>query len=324
MHEELPSHSPRPACESGTPIGARSIPGYSNKLRILGSINALLGRNRTRPARSVPVIGSDTLKSPDLLRHDPGRPGTTGDILMKPPASHSFDPTDPRFYGEDYYARHLHDRHWFRNNPAKFQMRWNRTIACLQPLSDDLVLELGCAAGEHTFQLAPMVRRIIGLDFSPDAIRLARAENERRGGKAEFVQGDAADLGQFADASIDKVLALDLVEHVTDDVLARMFSETWRVLRPGGRLVIYTPSASHYVERMKAANFILRQLPGHIAVRRGEAYQSLLDAEPWASVKLEYLPSSYPVFGWMDRCMARLPRVGAMFRFRILITAIKP
>ena len=243
---------------------------------------------------------------------------------MKSPISHTFEPTDPRFYGEDYYARHLHDRHWFRNNRAKFQMRWSRTLSCLQPRPDDMVLELGCAAGEHTFQLAPVVRRIVGLDFSPDAIRLARAEGERRGSKAEFVQGDAADLALFADASIDKVLALDLVEHVTDDVLARMFSETWRVLVPGGRLVIYTPSASHYVERMKAANFILRQLPGHIAVRRGAAYQSLLATEPWASVELEYLPSSYPVFGWIDRCMARLPRVGALFDFRILITATKP
>lgn len=243
---------------------------------------------------------------------------------MKPPATHRFEPTDPRFYGEDYYARHLHDRHWFRNNRAKFELRWTHALACLQPQPDDVVLELGCAAGEHTFQLAPMVRRVIGLDFSPDAIRLARAEGARRGSNAGFVQGDAANLAQFADASIDKVLALDLVEHVTDDVLARMFLETWRVLRPGGRLVIYTPSASHYVERMKAANFILQQLPGHIAVRRGDAYQSLLEARPWASVELQYLPSSYPLFGWIDRCMARLPRVGALFRFRILITAIKP
>lgn len=242
---------------------------------------------------------------------------------MKPSASHRFDPTDPRFYGEDYYVRHLHDRHWFRNNRAKFQMRWTRTLACLQPEPDDVVLELGCAAGEHTFQLAPLVRRVIGLDFSPDAIRLARAEGERRASTAEFVQGDAADLAQFANESVDKVLAMDLVEHVTDEVLGRMFSETWRVLRPGGRLVVYTPSASHYVERMKAANFILQQLPGHIAVRRGAAYRSLLEAEPWAKVKLEYLPSSYPVFGWLDRCMARLPGVGSLFRFRILITATK-
>lgn len=251
-------------------------------------------------------------------------PGAASDTPMKPPASSTFEPTDPRFYGEDYYARHLHDRHWFRNNSSKFQLRWTRTLSCLQPRPDDVVLELGCAAGEHTFQLAPMVRRVIGLDFSPDAIRLARAEAERRASPAEFVQGDAANLGEFGDASIDKVLALDLVEHVTDDVLARMFSESWRVLKPGGRLVIYTPSASHYVERLKAANFVLRQLPGHIAVRRGAAYQSMLEAQPWAAVELEYLPSSYPVFGWIDRGMMRLPGVGSLFRFRILITATKP
>lgn len=243
--------------------------------------------------------------------------------MSKPPAP-PFDPTDPRFYGEDYYARHLHDRHWFRNNRAKFELRWRSALQQLAPSREDVVLELGCAAGEHTLQLAPLVARAIGLDFSPDAVRLARAQAERQGSPAEFVQGDVADLGQFDDASIDKVLALDLVEHVPDSVLEKMADEVWRVLGPGGRLVIYTPSASHYVERMKAAGFILRQLPGHIAVREGAAYRALLGARPWARIDVTYLPSSYPLFGWVDRVMMRLPLLGRWFRFRILVLATKP
>lgn len=242
---------------------------------------------------------------------------------MTRPGTPPYPPTDPRFYGEDYYRTSLHDRHWFRNNEAKFRSRWDNALRLLALQHDDVLLELGCAAGEHTLRLAPMVGQAIGLDFSADAIRLARAEAASAGSRAEFRQGDAADLSEFPEASVDKVLALDLVEHMTDDSLRGMLAEAWRVLRPGGRLVIYTPSASHYVERMKAANFILRQLPGHIAVRRGEAYQRMLDELPWARINLEYLPSSYPLFGLADRLLARMPLLGPWFRFRILILAEK-
>ena len=243
---------------------------------------------------------------------------------MTAPSKPPIPPTDPRFYGEDYYTNDLHDRHWFRNNPSKFRLRWESVLARLQLRPDDVVLELGCASGEHTLQLAPRVRRAIGLDFSPDAIRLARNEAIRQSSKAEFVQGDVADLSAFANGSVTKVLAMDLVEHVPDAVLRSMLSETWRVLAPGGRLVIYTPSASHYVERLKAANIILRQLPGHIAVREGAAYRALLESQAWSSIDLGYLPSSSPVFGWMDRLLMRFPSIGYLFRFRILVSATKP
>jgi cyclopropane fatty-acyl-phospholipid synthase-like methyltransferase len=233
-------------------------------------------------------------------------------------------PTDPRFYGEDYYATRLHDRHWFRNNAAKFRSRWDNCLRLLAPQPADVLLELGCAAGEHTVRLAPMVRRVIGVDFSADAVRLARERAASQGSTAEFVQGDVADLAAFDDASVDKVLAMDLVEHVTDEVLSAMLRECWRVLRPGGRLVVYTPSATHYVERMKAAGFLLRQLPGHIAVRSADAYARALRAQPWSDVRIETLPSSYPLFGAIDRMLSRVPGLGPWFRFRILFVASKP
>lgn len=233
-------------------------------------------------------------------------------------------PTDPRFYGEDYYATRLHDRHWFRNNARKFRSRWDNCLRLLALQQDQVLLELGCAAGEHTLRLAPMVRRAIGVDFSPDAVRLARERAAREGSAAEFVQADVADLAGFADASVDRVLAMDLVEHVPDAVLAGLLREAWRVMRPGGRLVVYTPSATHYVERMKAANFILRQLPGHIAVRDGAAYAQALQAQPWEGVRIDYLPSDYPLFGAFDRMLSGIPGIGPWFRFRILILACKP
>ena len=226
-------------------------------------------------------------------------------------------PTAPEFYDEHYYARQLHARHWFRNNEAKFRERWQAVLQRLALAPDDVVVDLGCANGEHTLRFAGLVRRAIGIDFSEAAVRLARQRADAAGSRAEFMQADVARLEAIASGSVHKVAALDLVEHIEDDTLDAALAEVWRILAPGGRFVFYTPSASHYVERLKARNLVLRQLPGHIAVRDAAAYRRALSAQPWASVEISHLPSSYPVFGWIDRLLMRLPGVGGLFRFRI-------
>jgi len=243
---------------------------------------------------------------------------------MTSPAHKSVPPTEPEFYDEHYYARQLHTRHWFRNNPAKFRDRWNACLRLLEPGPEDVVVDLGCAAGEHTFKLAELTARAIGVDFSAAAIRIARARAAETGSRAEFLQADVTDLAAIPSGSVHKVVALDLVEHIEDATLAAALQEVWRVLAPGGRFVFYTPSASHYVERMKAADFILRQLPGHIAVRDAQAYQGALSRQAWAQVDIGHLPSTYPLFGLLDRALMNLPGTGGLFRFRICGVARKP
>ena len=41
-------------------------------------------------------------------------------------------------------------------------------------------------------------------------------------------------------------------------------------------------------------------------------------------MRIEYLPSDYPLFGALDRLLARVPGIGPWFRFRILIAVDKP
>ena len=62
----------------------------------------------------------------------------------------------------------------------------------------------------------------------------------------------------------DKLHRNDLVEqfqgnrnpYVDDPTLVSMLAESRRVLRPGGRLGLYTPDRAHYVARLKAHDFI--------------------------------------------------------------------
>ena len=241
------------------------------------------------------------------------------------PRSHR--PTPPpaaqgAVYDERYFDQELHQDHWFRNNAAKRELRWREVLRMLEPTTGDRVLEIGCAAGAHALRLAPLCREVVGVDLATAAIERAQARAAAgHVANARFLRLDAADLSPLAAGSFDKVAAIDFVEHVDDTTLSAILSECRRLLRTGGRLAIFTPCASHYVERLKARNFVLRQLPGHIAVRGTDAYARLLAEGGFTISSLRFSPSTYPLFGHLDRWLADAAFIGPWFRFRICIVA---
>jgi len=227
-------------------------------------------------------------------------------------------------YDAHYFDAELHRDHWFTNNAAKRARRWQEIMRMLDPTSADRILEVGCGAGEHAVRLGRHVRHVVGVDRSLAGVQRAKRRAEReRAPNLSFAACDAASL-PFSDARFDKVAAIDFVEHVADDVLLLALREVKRVLRPGGVLAIYTPSATHYVERLKARSFVLRQLPGHVAVRDSGAYVRLLQSAGLAVKSQWFSPSDYPIFGTLDRILAPLPFAGSWFHFRICLVAAKP
>jgi cyclopropane fatty-acyl-phospholipid synthase-like methyltransferase len=227
-------------------------------------------------------------------------------------------------YDGEYFDAELHRDHWFKNNAAKRARRWREILRMLEPHAYDRMLEIGCATGEHTVRLAGLVKAVVGIDSAPEAIVRARERAAREHvGNAMFDIADAADLSRYADHSFDKIAAIDFVEHVDDATLGAILGEAARLLVPGGRLAVYTPCATHYVERLKARNLILKQLPVHIAVRGPASYRAALDRAGFSIDSLWYSPSDYPVFGLLDRALAPLPAIGPFFQFRICIVATR-
>lgn len=243
---------------------------------------------------------------------------STKQSIERASSGHEFE----ALYGAAYYRERLHREHWFRDNRLKHEMRWQAALRMLRPEPSDVVLDVGCAAGAHAVRLAPMVSRVTGVDNSPAAIALAR-ERARGIGNAVFVEADATSLAEFANESIDKIMSIDFVEHVTDPQMLRFLEAAWRVLRGGGRLAIYTPCRTHYVERLKANNLILRQIPGHIAVRSPAHYERLFALQSWNIIDRFFLPSTYPVFGKVDRLFGAVPAIGGLFRFRYCVALQK-
>src|SRR5260370_39392094 len=95
------------------------------------------------------------------------------------------------------------------------------------------ILDVGCGTGTMLTHLASC-GKAAGVDIDEEAIGFCR---ER--GLQDVRLGEAANL-PFADGSFDLVTALDVVEHLDDDVGALV--EMKRVLRPDGHILVTVPA----------------------------------------------------------------------------------
>ncbi len=129
------------------------------------------------------------------------------------------------------YEQHqrLEDTHWWFLGRRYLVLRELARHAGSEP---GPILDVGCGTGgmlPHLQQIAPA----IGLDPAPEAAAACR----RRG--VVFVNGGGTRL-PFAAGVFGTITALDVIEHVADDT--GMLRELYRVLRPGGLLLITVPA----------------------------------------------------------------------------------
>lgn len=110
-------------------------------------------------------------------------------------------------------------------------------IASLRP--GQTVLDLGSGAGIDCFLAAKEVGpegRVIGVDMTPQMIDKARANAEKGGyGNVEFRLGEIEAL-PVADASVDVIIS-NCVLNLSPEK-GRVLAEAFRVLKPGGRVVV--------------------------------------------------------------------------------------
>lgn len=95
------------------------------------------------------------------------------------------------------------------------------------------ILDLGCGTGVIATELSRW-SDTIGLDFSEKALAYCQSR-----GLTKLIQARGENL-PLESNTVDGVLALDIFEHIEDDVAA--FRESFRVLRPGGILVLSVPA----------------------------------------------------------------------------------
>jgi SAM-dependent methyltransferase len=134
---------------------------------------------------------------------------------------------------EDYYEE-LWQRLPAELEPPDLQLRTRFLRSEARP--GDRALDVGCGEGRSTAELARAGARPVGIEVARAAIERARTRHPELDFRLVPIDGPLP----LEDSSFDLIWASEVIEHVADT--ARWLSELRRVLAPGGRLLVTTPS----------------------------------------------------------------------------------
>ncbi len=158
----------------------------------------------------------------------------------------------PDDYTEDYYYQSCDGYSEFQTSQGRLlPARLRIPLEIAQITAGMQVVDIGCGRGEILYHTAQAGARIWGVDYARAAVEIAqRTVNETlpeaTRPNANVQQSTALAL-PFAAGSTDLVFMLDVVEHLNPNELNSAFHEVFRILKPGGRLVIHTmPNLWYY------------------------------------------------------------------------------
>ena len=178
------------------------------------------------------------------------------------------------------------------------------------------VLENGCGVGMYVEHLAPFGGCIVGLEY--DFERAAEA-----GSRSQRILNAAGEHIPLPSGAFDLILSHEVLEHVQDD--AQAVREMVRVLRPGGRIVLFVPNrgypfethgiywkGKYYFGNKPFVNYLPRawrdKLAPHVRVYSRRDLEKL-----FAGLPVKVIDRTV-VFGAYDNIIARFGALGKVLR----------
>jgi SAM-dependent methyltransferase len=185
---------------------------------------------------------------------------------------------------------------------------------CLSPHS--WVLVDGCGVGMYVRAFREVTPHVVGLDIEPERVADSRAYSS-------LVNVAGGEFLPYPDHYFDVVLSHEVLEHVQDD--AQVVAEMVRVLKPGGRAIIFCPNRFYPFEthghywRGKyhfgntplinyLPNALRNKLAPHVRAYTGPGLKQLVDGLPVTIIKHTQI---YPGY---DNVVARRPQLGGILR----------
>lgn len=174
------------------------------------------------------------------------------------------------------------------------------------------LLDLGCGAGRHAFEALRRGAGVVALDAADGeakevaAVVAAMGEEGQAGagGWGAAMVGDGSRL-PFADASFDRLVAAEVLEHVDSD--RAVIAELARVLRPGGVLAVTVPrwfpeqvnwALSHEYHRVEG---------GHVRIYRRSQLSRRLAGAGLVALDAHHAHALHTPWWWL-RCLVGVSR----------------
>ena len=160
------------------------------------------------------------------------------------------------------------------------------------------VADLGCGPGAHALALARRGYDVVGVDGSPRMVEVARTRAARDGVDATFEVQDVSAALRFADASLEGVLAILVLQHLPHP--AAFIAEIRRCLRPSGHLLITIPARDGTRLRSQKLYWRLRtacfhRVPGVVHFYDAKSVTRLVEDEGLAVVGCKVEPGRVSV-----------------------------
>lgn len=221
----------------------------SRHLKVLGDDGWLVSRadGTSRFYRMAPVSGDGVAaRLWGVVREDAMRSPVTGHDV----ARHGRVVADRRRQSKEYFTSVAGRWDEIRGELFGGQVNLRLAVALIDP--GQVVADLGCGPGTFAELIAPHVSRVVAVDESPEMLAAAR-ERLAPFPNVEVHQSVLEALPLASDSADTAVLSL-VLHYITEPI--RVLAETFRVLKPGARVII--------VDMMAHDREELRHTMGHV------------------------------------------------------------
>jgi SAM-dependent methyltransferase len=180
------------------------------------------------------------------------------------------------------------------------------------------VLDLGCGEGRHAFEAYRRGAKVVAVDWGVSEVgttkrwlgAIAEAGEAPEGARFEVVRGDLLHL-PFPDASVDRVMASEVLEHIPDDATA--FAEIVRVLKPGGRVAVTVPRYGPERICWALSDEYHANEGGHIRIYRADVLRTRLTTAGLVPGRSHHAHALHAPFWWL-KCAVGVEKDSALVR----------
>jgi SAM-dependent methyltransferase len=164
------------------------------------------------------------------------------------------------------------------------------------------VLDMGCGGGRHAFALYRRGAHVVALDLDAAELKdvagmfAAIAPEVPEGATAQAVRGSAYEL-PFADASFDRIIAAEVLEHLPEDT--RAMAELARVLKPGGSIAVTVPRWGPEKVCWALSDAYHANEGGHIRIYKGDQLRERLEQAGLEPVGGHHAHALHAPYWWL-------------------------